>query len=98
VENRSLGNGIYWAVTTMTTVGYGDITPKTPEGKIMAITVMLIGIGFATLVIGAIAERFINRPVHEVELTEADLLEQVRDISARLQRLERALEQRRADG
>ena len=58
VENTSVGNGIYWAVTTMTTVGYGDITPKTPEGKVITITVMLVGIGFATLVIGAIAERF----------------------------------------
>jgi voltage-gated potassium channel len=45
VENRSAGDGIYWAITTMTTVGYGDITPKTPEGKVIAITVMLVGIG-----------------------------------------------------
>lgn len=94
VENVSVGDGIYWAVTTMTTVGYGDITPKTPEGKVIAISVMLVGIGFATLVIGAIAERFIRPPVHEVELTEEDLVGQVREISVRLQRLERALEQR----
>ena len=97
VENTSVGNGIYWAITTMTTVGYGDITPKTPEGKAIAIAVMVVGIGFATLVIGAIAERFINRPVHELELTEEDILAQVRDISTRLQRLERALERRRPD-
>jgi voltage-gated potassium channel Kch len=43
----------------MTTVGYGDITPKTPEGKAITIAVMLVGIGFAALVIGAIAHRFI---------------------------------------
>ena len=96
VENTSVGNGIYWAVTTMTTVGYGDITPKTPEGKVITITVMLVGIGFATLVIGAIAERFMNRPVHEFELTDEDLVEHVQDISARLQRLERALLQRQS--
>jgi voltage-gated potassium channel len=96
VENTSVGNGIYWAITTMTTVGYGDITPKTPEGKVITITVMLVGIGFATLVIGAIAERFTNRPVHEFELTDEDLVEQVQDISARLQRLERALLQRQS--
>jgi voltage-gated potassium channel len=96
VENTSVGNGIYWAVTTMTTVGYGDITPKTPEGKVITITVMLVGIGFATLVIGAIAERFMNRPVHEFDLTDEDLVEHVQDISARLQRLERALLQRQS--
>ena len=98
VENTSVGNGIYWTITTMTTVGYGDITPKTPEGKAIAISVMLVGIGFATLVIGAIAERFIKRPVHELEVAEEDLLAQVRDISARLQRLERALQQRQSPG
>lgn len=94
VEKLSAGNGIYWAVTTMTTVGYGDITPKTNEGKAIAVAVMLVGIGFATLVIGAIAERFIHHEAHAVEVAEEDLLAQVKDISARLRRLERALEQR----
>jgi voltage-gated potassium channel len=98
VENVSVGNGIYWALTTMTTVGYGDITPKTAEGKAIAIAVMLVGIGFATLVIGAAAERFVHRQQHEIETTEEDLLAQVKDISARLQRLERTLEQRQSAG
>jgi voltage-gated potassium channel len=98
VEGVSIGNGIYWAVTTMTTVGYGDIIPKTPEGKAIAIAVQLVGIGFATLVVGAVANRFIRPPVHELEITEEDLLAQVRDISARLQRVERALERRRPSG
>ena len=96
VENISVGNGIYWAITTMTTVGYGDITPKTTEGKVIAIAVMLVGIGFAALVVGAIADRFINPPVHKVEATEEDILDQVKDISARLQRLEQTLQQQRS--
>jgi voltage-gated potassium channel len=75
----------------MTTVGYGDITPKTPEGKLIAITVMLVGIGFAALVVGAFADRFINPPVQELERTEEDVLEQVRSIAAQLQRVERTL-------
>ena len=101
VEKTSVGNGIYWAITTMTTVGYGDVTPKTPEGKVLAIAVMLVGIGFAALVVGSFADRFINPPVHELELTEEDLLAQVRKISAQvsessaqLQRIERALTKR----
>ena len=94
VENISAGNGIYWALTTMTTVGYGDYSPKTAEGKAIAISVMLVGIGFATLLVGAITERFIRPEVEEVELAEEDIIGQVRDISARLRRLERALERR----
>jgi voltage-gated potassium channel len=97
VENISMGNGLYWAITTMTTVGYGDMTPKTPEGKAIAIAVMLVGIGFATLVIGAAAQRFVNPSADKPELlTDPDLLTQVSDISARLQRIEDALQQRRS--
>ena len=95
VEKVALGNGIYWAVTTVTTVGYGDITPKTTEGKVVAILLMLVGIGFASLLIGAVAQQFIKPSVQEVELDEEDVLSEVREISARLQRLERALQRQR---
>jgi voltage-gated potassium channel len=93
-EGISFGNGIYWAITTMTTVGYGDITPKTTESKVIAVVVMLVGIGTATLVIGAVAQRFLAHTVEHVEIAEDDLLVQVREISARLGRLERALRER----
>jgi voltage-gated potassium channel len=90
-EGISFGNGVYWAVTTMTTVGYGDITPKTTEGKVIAVLVMLVGIGTAALVIGAVAQRFLAPSVEHVEVAEDDVLVQVREISARLGQLERAL-------
>lgn len=84
VEKISFGDGVYWAITTMTTVGYGDITPHTTEGKLVAVVLMFVGIGTATLVIGAVAQRFVATTVHE-ELTEVvadeeDLLVQVREI------------------
>jgi voltage-gated potassium channel len=94
VENIPVGDGVYWAITTMTTAGYGDINAGTPEGKVITITVMLVGIGFAALVIGAIAERFTNRHAHAVELTDEDLVKHVQEISTRLQILERVLLQR----
>ena len=90
-ESISFGNGVYWAITTMTTVGYGDISPKTTEGKIIAVIVMLVGIGTATLVIGAVAQRFLAPTVEHVEITEDDLLLQVQEISLRLGQLERTL-------
>lgn len=89
-EGISFGNGVYWAISTMTTVG-SDIRPETTEGKIIAVIVSLVGIGTATLVIGAVAQRFLVHTVEHVESTEDDLLVQVQEISRRLGRLERAL-------
>jgi voltage-gated potassium channel len=93
-ENTSVANGVYWAIVTMTTVGYGNVAPTNTDAKIIAVVVMLVGIGFATLLIGAIAERFINRPAQDIELAEEDILKEIGEISARLQRLERTLNQR----
>jgi voltage-gated potassium channel len=41
VENISVATGLYWSVTTATTVGYGDITPHTHTGRLIAVLVML---------------------------------------------------------
>jgi voltage-gated potassium channel len=105
VENKSTWQGVYWAVTTMTTVGYGDLSPKTDGGKAIAVVVMLIGIGFLTLVIGAIAQRFLVPSVEEIEEVEREAVEEfeegqlevlaeVREIRERLGQLERRLAQR----
>lgn len=91
-EGISFGNGVYWAVTTMTTVGYGDITPKSTAGKVIAIVIMLVGIGTATLIIGAVAQRFLAGSVQEVEIAEDEILTEVRDITARLGKIENALQ------
>lgn len=40
---NNIPNSIYWAIVTMTTVGYGDITPETPLGRFLSAVVMLIG-------------------------------------------------------
>ncbi len=92
-EGISFGNGLYWAIATMTTVG-DNLTPKTTEGKIISVVVMLVGIGTATLLIGAVAQRFLAPDVEHVEATEDDLLAQVREISTQLGKLEHALRER----
>lgn len=100
-ENISVGNGIYWAITTMTTVGYGDLLPRTEVGKIVACVLMLTGIGFFSIITAAFAQRFLAGEVSEleevaetVEETDAFVLREVRDISQRLQVLEATVERR----
>jgi voltage-gated potassium channel len=56
-----VGDGLYWAVTTVTTTGYGDIVPTTEAGKALAMAIMVIGAGFLAVLTGAIAQRFIGR-------------------------------------
>ena len=95
-------DGIWWAVTTMTTVGYGDQFPTTTEGRVLAIAVMLVGIGFLTMLIGAAAERFVASEVEEEveeierELGEADahVLRELRAMRGQLDALEAALRSR----
>jgi voltage-gated potassium channel len=56
-----VGDGLYWAVTTVTTTGYGDIVPTTEGGKALAMGVMIVGAAFLAILTGAIAQRFIGR-------------------------------------
>lgn len=51
--------GLYWAVTTMTTVG-SDIYPQTTGGQITSVVLVLVGVSFLALLTGAIAQRFLD--------------------------------------
>ena len=54
----SIGESLWWAVVTMTTVGYGDVTPVTTAGRILASLIMLLGVGVVALPAGILAARF----------------------------------------
>ncbi len=49
----SVGSGLWWAAQTVTTVGYGDDVPTTLAGRLVAVLVMLLGIGFLTVITAA---------------------------------------------
>lgn len=59
---RSYPDAIWWALTTVSTVGYGDRFPVTAEGRIIGGTLMVIGVGTMGMVTAALAYRFILDP------------------------------------
>nr|MBA3233489.1 two pore domain potassium channel family protein [Propionibacteriales bacterium] len=58
---ESFGDAAWWAVTTMTTVGYGDRFPVTTEGRLIASALMLAGIALLGVVTAALASWFVER-------------------------------------
>ena len=57
----TLGEALWWAVVTITTVGYGDYYPVTTVGRIIVIFVMLSGIGIVVAVLGTTTQRRLQR-------------------------------------
>ena len=66
-EYADIWVGMWWALQTVTTVGYGDVTPKEPAGRIIATFVMLQGIAFLAITTAAITSTFVARASKERE-------------------------------
>lgn len=88
----SIGSGLWWAAQTVTTVGYGDNVPVSSAGRLLAVALMLLGIGFLTVITAAITSTFVARSSLEVTPgTEPAAAEQLSEIEQRLARIEAAL-------
>ena len=57
---KNFGDGLWWAVTTVTTVGYGDRFPVTTEGRILAVLLMLTGISLVGVITASVASWFVQ--------------------------------------
>ena len=92
----SVGSGLWWAVQTVTTVGYGDNVPMTVAGRLLAVLVMLLGISFLTVITAAITSTFVSRSRLDLASSEAEAptAEQLRELDRRLERIEAALTRR----
>lgn len=64
-ENLTLVESIYVATQTVTTVGYGDLTPKTPQGEIFATVFMIIGVGTVLYSLTVLAQAIIQSEILE---------------------------------
>jgi voltage-gated potassium channel len=91
----SIGTGLWWAAQTVTTVGYGDNVPTSLAGRLVAVLVMFVGIGFLTVVTAAITSTFVAHQRREDQTpsdVEAAIVDQLRQLASRLERIEAALD------
>lgn len=79
---QSLGDAFWWAVVTTTTVGYGDVSPVTGEGRVLATCLMVIGIGFIGVFTATLTSYFLEPSVEPNE-----------DVASRLTRIEDRLDE-----
>jgi voltage-gated potassium channel len=98
-EFSNIWLGMWWALQTATTVGYGDVTPKDVAGRIVAAFVMLEGVAFLAIITAAITSTFVARAQRERGLVDEEEEKQAKetfearfdDLAARLDRLETIL-------
>ena len=92
-EFGSIWLGMWWAVQTVTTVGYGDITPRDVLGRIVATLVMLQGIAFLAIITAVITSSFVARATKARDAAQAeDEMAELRSIEARFDEVDRKLE------
>jgi voltage-gated potassium channel len=102
---HTLGQGIWWAVQTLTTVGYGDILPQSTAGRVLAGLTMLLGITFIAFLTATVTSTFVSADqrdenshiIDEVRQRSEENNELLARIEKRLDAIEDALEIKRGD-
>ena len=92
-EYPEIGVGLWWALQTVTTVGYGDVAPKNLSGRLVGAAVMLEGVAFVAIITAVITSTFIARASREHE--EARVQDELSDrelMERRFDELERKLD------
>ena len=87
---RNLGDGIWWALVTITTVGYGDITPVTTLGRVVASSLMLLGLGLIATITAIVSAKFIQNFIDHH--TNDDVLEKLDEMQLELDDIKKKLQ------
>ena len=88
----NFGNAVWWSITTITTVGYGDMYPVTVTGRVIAVLLMIGGISLIGVITATVASWIVERVAEEDSAGRAatasqidDLRDEIRQLSAQLQ-------------
>ena len=84
---KSFSDGLWWALVTITTVGYGDITPLTSIGRLVASTLMFLGLGLIASLTAVISVKFIQNFVDHH--TNDDVLEKLEEMQKDIDEIKR---------
>jgi voltage-gated potassium channel len=83
----TFGRALWWSVSTVTTVGYGDVVPEQPFGRFVAGILMVLGFAFLSLVTGTVASALVHRYTAEHE-TKDPVVEAIDRLERRIAELE----------
>ncbi|WP_368680621.1 ion channel [Rhodococcus opacus] len=80
-------DALWWAVVTVTTVGYGDLSPVTPAGRLIAVGLMVAGIALLGVVTATLASWLVQKVAEQDEMNQAATRQQVAELSRQVQAL-----------
>lgn len=87
---KSFSDGLWWALVTITTVGYGDITPMTSIGRLVASALMFLGLGLIASLTAVISVKFIQNFVDHH--TNDDVLEKLEEMQKDIDEIKRKIQ------
>ncbi len=90
---KTAGDAFWWAIVTVTTVGYGDKFPVTPEGRIVACILMAVGVGLFGTFTGFIASLFVEPELRQDESAHERVLREIRTLDSKISSLEAKLDE-----
>jgi voltage-gated potassium channel len=90
---QSLGNALWWAFVTITTVGYGDYYPVTPTGQFVAVGVMIGGIALIGVVTATLASWIVERVEQKETETEAITVAHLEALTTEVASLRKLIEE-----
>ena len=86
-----LGDALWWAVQTVTTVGYGDVVPENVIGRLIGVALMLQGIALLTVITAAVTATLIEQARQRLRKEPDDVLAKLEQVDARLASIEEGM-------